>query len=203
MKTIEGLANKNTPPEIRGSAKRYEVVYADDFDWDEYERVQECLGWLVINSSEEMWEILLRHPSKDDRYCLTLIEYRDHPRNFTVSRIVRMLYMQPVDIGTELYKDGEIPNASSRVLLPLGIEGSILKWRKKRSEKTLYDLQLELIDYKIDVVEKDKGEFVKDGDRKWVLEDLKAIRDKITNQEKPLNTHFSIEAYGPVRRPRK
>lgn len=204
LQTIEGLCNKNLSPTINIGTDGYKVIYADNFDWDEYERVQKCLGWLVINSSEEMWEILLQYRSTDNRYCLTLIKGRGHPRNYTVSSIVRMLYMQPIEIATELYKENEIPDANSRVQLPLGVEGAILEWRKKRSEKTLCDLQLELIDYKLDIVDKDKGkgEFVKEGDRRWVREELMAIRDKIANGEKPFKIRFSIEAYNSVRRPR-
>src|SRR5437879_6037218 len=70
---IEAIANTNKAPQLVGDRANGKLpLFPEDYDWEEQGRVVGALDKLESDTSEELWEELIRK-SGDERYCLTIM----------------------------------------------------------------------------------------------------------------------------------
>src|SRR5262249_29172500 len=107
----------------------------------------------------EVWDALVRSEG-DKRYCLTVRDWIDNPKDRTVGSFCSELahfrlcgvYLEHLPVDP--IKDGR------RIRLPISIGdqiGDLAKWRAQRKDKAMYELQIEVCEAAIAALGKVEG----------------------------------------------
>lgn len=144
-KLIEAIANRNKPPKIasrRGYLPHNVPLFPKDYDWKEEYRVHDAVNKLYKDTSAAMWEALIQR--KDDRnYCV--VRFNEYTTDGEIHSVGRICYDLAYDrlcgvVWSHLPKD---PDKDAPLRLKTGV-GDLAAWRKDRSDKALYQLQIEV-----------------------------------------------------------
>jgi hypothetical protein len=198
---IDSLANRvNTAPTIKQRGPYGPVFFHEDYDYDEQQRVLKALQELNGRDGNELWPRLVAHLD-DKRYGFTYEGGAGVPHNMAVGdlcmRIARgdleyaCLRISPIGAGL----NGPRP----LVVRPtLGEDDALGTWCKKRKDKQLYELQIEVCEWRITSPEalqrlsaEQIDEYVKKA--KAQIESQKKARVAFTDKER-----FDSGWYSPV-----
>lgn len=141
---IDALVNSNSPPELVEFPSAVVPRFSRDYDWGTQTRALSAFHWLRKNKSEDIWEELLEHLD-DGRYALTMMTDGDisTTENYSVGRICAIIargrLLGVTDGLIEPREDG-LPAVPANPALWKDLAG----WRKKRGEKRLYQLQIDV-----------------------------------------------------------
>jgi hypothetical protein len=185
-KKIDALASKNPQPEIlhrMTERSPFVPLFDPAYDWSDQERVHKAISKLfTLPLSAELWERLILH-AKDGRYSLTYadegagvpeneFEIRGYAENCTVGDIcapaASRILECPIDRSLHILEAGHTwpkgytptPSEEFRpvyIPAPSFPEGGILAWRKARTSKAFYELQIEACQDAIDYLPKLKN----------------------------------------------
>jgi hypothetical protein len=155
---VEDLANRNKPPKVVNIGYRV-PLFPKDYDWAEQDRVRAALVRLHKDTSEEVWEELVRR-SDDRRYCLTVLDSGDRPWDRTVGDFCGELAFRRLADPVCKHRPPESRRAPGEPpfvsYMTLDIKPGLLEWRKKRKDKAQYQLQLELCEQALAKLREDR-----------------------------------------------
>jgi hypothetical protein len=142
---VDDIANRNPAPQLVEVIGGELPLFSSHYDWKEQERVFEAVGKLYHDETVEGWEEMVRK-ANDLRYSLTLKNNSGTFAlgNWTVGRFCReRAYWQLVGaFHRHLPRTGEF---RWRIPLEIGVQPmSLAEWRKKRMNKSLDELQIEV-----------------------------------------------------------
>jgi hypothetical protein len=144
-KKVDQIANRNPAPKLmkikHPNLPNRIPLFPANYDWTEQSRVLQALSKLHKDTTEELWEELIRK-ANDPRYSLTLADNGGRPDNWTVGDFCRDLaYMRLTDVFQQ-----HMPSKNEREIhLDIGFgSADLATWRKARMGKTLYQLQIEV-----------------------------------------------------------
>jgi hypothetical protein len=184
-KMVEDIASRNKAPKIvdlPNEWPRKVPRFPKSYDWKEQERVYKALAKLYKDTSVELWEELVRKAG-DRRYSLTIVSQQSgNSRNDTVGNVCRRLaYDRLIDVF-QRHMPAWPERCGWTVRLDVGIE-DLAAWRKKRNDKSLYQLQIEVCERALKEVQKVKGisQEMKDEARKKIKSEIK----KLTRTKRP------------------
>ncbi len=132
---IDALATRNPEPKITHG----EPKLVAGFNLKEFDRVRKVLPQLCNDGSEELWEELLKHLG-DERYSLTMAFDGENYINWSVGGLCHMLAYKHL---AEDVLDRHV-SVNRPIRLLRDISDDLGGWRKARSDKSLYELQLEV-----------------------------------------------------------
>jgi hypothetical protein len=138
---VDDIANRNRAPKFVDGPTHPVPLFPEDYDWGEQDRVRAALGELLKDTTDELWEELVRKQD-DPRYSLTTRGRNDRPYNRSVGYYCRDIARgRLVDVfRRHLPRD---PNKDGwPVSVDIGIK-KLAEWRKERKDKSLYQLQIE------------------------------------------------------------
>jgi hypothetical protein len=177
-KMVDAIANRNEPPELVKTPSRL-PLFPKDYDWDEQERVRSALAKLHEDMTVEVWEELVRK-SDDRRYSLTTKNKAEDPENHSVGYFCSSLGWWWLKGVYEQHLPDDENSIKEGAKIDLGMENHsrLADWRKKRKDKTLYQLQLELCEIVVARLAKVKGisQKVRDSTRKKIEAEIKKLR---------------------------
>jgi hypothetical protein len=198
--SVEALANQNLPPELFGPLNR--PRFSDDFNWDEDARVWNTIKELAQHA-ERVWPSMVSHLG-DERYCITYRSFNNYSQNVTVGKICGDIIMRNL---THAYVQ-RIRTTNKQTVLKLRSprflqKGETLKeWCLKRSDKKLYELQIEVCQWISDKL--DDAEFVNESPeiRGELKEAVKEVITSLENGKAAISWHgFGAEEVFPYSRP--
>jgi hypothetical protein len=198
---VEDLANRNNPPKLVEIYSDRLPLFPRDYDWDEQHRVQKALTELSKDTSEELWEELVRR-SDDARYCLTYMDEGDWGWNRSVGffcsahagavlRDVALRHLPrqwmtgkrtPALSSQGRWNPG-LPRGMAMIADIIDIKTGLREWREKRKGKALYQLQLELCERALDKVR--DAEDVPEGEREAARKAIEAEAAKLRQTKRP------------------
>lgn len=185
-KMVDAIVNRNKPPEIvrrrRGTPEKV-PLFPETYDWKEEERVRKALGKLYQDRTAELWDALVQRI--DDRsYCIAVWNQNNGDgRICSVGGVCGDLaYHRLVDVfrqhlPTDPFKDGW------PISLDVGIT-SLAEWRKKRVDKSFYQLQIEVCE--IALRELAKVERVPDKKKTLARKKIEAEITKLRKTKEPI-----------------
>jgi len=146
-KLIDAIANRNKPPRLVKTRDGKPPLFPAEYDWKEEERVKRAIRKVAESMTPEVWEVLLEK-ADDKRYALTLKQLNGPGDDecavghWTVGQICREIAGKQL---SDTYRK-HLPRAETR---PIGLLvgpylGDLVAWRKKRKDKALYELQIEV-----------------------------------------------------------
>lgn len=192
---IESLVNRNPIPAIVDVGRGRRPLFPKDYDWEESYRVSRIRSELFRNEDPRLWECFLKHMD-DNRYALTAGNSDPvDPRNYSVGDLCWNAAQARLEFAEVHEKTGN-GERTDRLRLDLG-NSNLRKWRKDRSEKSLYELQIEVCEI---ALEKIKAEKAVTPEQRIKIE--QGLRDKIkllSETTKPLffgvsenEEHFNV-----------
>ncbi len=158
---IDGLANRNRAPKgvsLRGSVRK-SPLFLENYDWNEQHRVLLAVRRLYEQTSEGLWEELLRNVD-DKRYSLTL---KDNSELYILCHTTVGSYCHGlawdhlVRLSERHLPEQANDERGRKIAVPAGIEPDLVEWRKKRPNKTLYELQIEVCENRLKGLSKATG----------------------------------------------
>jgi hypothetical protein len=138
---IDALANRNPIPKLVEKDHETFPVFAANYDWNEDHRVREILSELRGNASPELWERLIAHFA-DNRYALTMRYDEGDPQVYSVGDLCHLMAAGRLTFAST-WKSEPGSEDPPDIWLDLGLD-DIPKWRRQRSQKSLYALQVEI-----------------------------------------------------------
>jgi hypothetical protein len=193
---IDALANRNEPPKIVVAPTRRLPLFPIAYDWKENKRVQSALEKMENERTPEMWEELVRGIG-DERYCLTLKMMGDEcfARNMSVGYFCACSAYEWLFGVCNQHLPLDPVRGGFPVRLSVGPKGDWKEWRKRRSKKQLYELQIEVCEESIREMEKVKGltKEEKDEARKKIEEEIAKLR----KTKRPIFTDYQIDICEP------
>jgi hypothetical protein len=193
---VDDIRNRNKPPKLVERSKgrpRTLALFQETYDWKEDKRVLKALNELYQEESADLWEKLVRI-KKDKRYCVTLVIVKtDDAEVYTVGDICfNLAYDRLVGVFQQHLPPSELKEGP--LVMDIGIE-DLGAWRKKRAEKPLYQLQIEVCQLALRALPK----YIKSKDQQFESRiKIAAEIMKLTNQKKPvfLKYHGFHVSYG-------
>lgn len=169
---INGMVSRNRPPAIDD----WHIHFPEDFDWTEGNRVLRAVRQ-AVDEVEELWPVLVEH-LEDPRYCVSC-RIEDISYNFTVGKICRYIISNALSEAyypcrPKVKKWWIVSNRLSMPEVARGDGKALKAWCKQRSDKKLYELQIEMCQWAISTVAELDG--VSEEDKSKSIE---AIRAKI------------------------
>jgi hypothetical protein len=191
-KLVDAIVNRNKAPKIvdwKAGIMSTAALFHKVHDWKEEARVGEALRRLGKDKTEEVWEELVKRAG-DRRYCETATsgvtgdaEVRtvgDVCSWLAYSRLVGV-YWQHVPSSWSF--DGRAP----WVRLSLG---AVAQWRKRRADKPLYHLQIEVCEMALEVIKalpKRKLDMIPRGERERVVRKIEAEIASLKKTKRPVH----------------
>jgi hypothetical protein len=199
-KLISALATTNSPPKVvmldRGPEGSV-PVFPKDFDWKEQERVFAALGRLARDTRMEVWDAALRSTG-DRRYCLTVKDLIDNPKNCTVGDFCWDVVSQHLCYVYLRHLPAHPTKNYYLFFLPDGV-GPLDKWREQRKDKAMYELQIDVCEAAIAQLGKEKDVSEKEVQKAKVA--IEAEIKKLRESKKPIYRAVlplgEIDAYSP------
>jgi hypothetical protein len=144
---VDALANRNKPPKLVKVYVDRLPLFPRDYDWDEERRVRAALANVYKDTSEELWEELVRK-SDDPRYCLIDMDEGDWGWNRPVGMLCGWRARDCLGgvVWRHLPTEGNGLPHTTRIVASVDVKigPGLREWREKRKGKVLYQLQLEL-----------------------------------------------------------
>lgn len=145
---IDSLENHNVPPQIVKRRIAYPAVFTEDYDWREQDRVWRSLTELYANA-EKAWPEMVNHLD-DSRYCITF-NISMGGANYTIGDVLAKIMDAYL---SEPYFRHVRPLGSQLAFSWLGHSEFMEQhdekaWCEQRSQKTLYELQVEMCEWAI------------------------------------------------------
>jgi hypothetical protein len=151
---IGKLASRNPEPKIVKIGARVLPLFPKDYDWAEYDRVAKVRFQLLTNEDPRLWEYFLKHMD-DKRYALTAGEPQGvYSQNYSVGNICWDAAWARQEFA-QVHMKVENGERSDLLRLDLG-NLNLPKWRKDRSEKALYELQIEVCEKALEKIKTER-----------------------------------------------
>ncbi|HEV3256149.1 MAG TPA: hypothetical protein VG013_04660 [Gemmataceae bacterium] len=156
-KMVDDIVNRNKAPELvdrpRGSPETV-PLFPKGYDWAEEKRVLKALDRLYQNSTVELWEELVRKVD-DPRYCVVVRDGQAADAEIrSVGDVCKDLAnSRLVDVFCQHLPDD--PNKPGTIYLDVGTT-YIAAWRKRRADKSLYQLQIEVCEVALRELSRDE-----------------------------------------------
>jgi hypothetical protein len=194
-KMIDALANRNPPPKLVSDGIGKLPLYPAEYDWKEDKRVRLALGKVRAERTAEMWEELIRGIG-DKHYCLTLKDKNETYAlgNWTVGHFCATLGGDWLDGVCNQH----LPTDPSKDGYPISLNvmtGGLVKWRKRRADKQLYELQIEVCEETIRQLGQVAG--VKRREKDRAREKIEAEIATLRNTKRPIFTDDCLEPLVP------
>lgn len=179
---IAKLASRNPrPTERHGPDLKYPPGYARN----KQKSVREAMGKLTARGTKAFRELI--DSWGDDRYSLTYsVGINGYMKNATVGRVCRIIvYDQIQPYGFWPRRDDDARGKPKRPSYPdtfLGDADSAHEWLERHKDKSLYDLQLMVLDWIIGEEAKRPGDFT-DVERK----ELSELRKTLIENKTPIS----------------
>jgi hypothetical protein len=191
---INALANLNRPPRlVKTSGGPRLPLFPAKYNWKEDERVRSALAKVVKEMTAEMWEELVCKID-DRRYCLTIKDkFEFHTMgNWTVGEFCVTLARDWLLGVCNQHLPNDPLMDGYKIRLHVGPKGEWRKWRKQRTQKQLYELQIEVCEETIRELAKVTGipKRVKEEARRKIEQEIA----KLTRTKRPI----FVEHYSPV-----
>lgn len=142
-RAVESLASHNPAPEHDGP--RNTPLFDHAFDWNEDNRCWKAFNKLVLKA-ENVWPELVAHLD-DDRYCVTYENFQSFNYDFTVGKACREIILRNLAAGYAKQVDTHGDRmAVGAFHYPMFLSDTTVlkKWCEERSDKKLYELQIEI-----------------------------------------------------------
>lgn len=134
---IELLVNKNKEPTGGGWEK---VVYSDDYDWNEDQRVCDVVDELSKHTGENLWWCLMEH-MKDERYSITFFSNDYRP----IASVGILCWQKAAkDLRAPYDHPDVIDDRFTRSVQPVRHRDSLEKWYAEHQDVPLYRQQIDL-----------------------------------------------------------
>jgi hypothetical protein len=192
---IEGLVNNNPAPKFVDD----NPVFDPNFDWNEHRRVWKAIP-VLVRHSQEAWPELVEH-LEDGRYCATFESPSGNTIQCTVGGMCRLIIGRNLAAAYYLHLKPESVMMYSRYSIPsfAHVDGATLKkWCRERSNKQLYELQIEACELMIAELEREddlKERIPKAKLEGWIADIRKQI-DTLRESHKAVPfTGFGSEEY--------
>ncbi|MBI3860432.1 MAG: hypothetical protein HY290_00900 [Planctomycetia bacterium] len=152
---IDALENHNPPPKIDDRGAEGAVLFDENYNWDEQDRVKDALSTLIAAEGNELWARLIEHMD-DKRYSLTY-EFDGHIVNATIGQFCREIAMRDIIFPYRRHLPYSMKGASPRhyreIFNPLndlreGLEA--WAWYRSRKGDSLRKLQIEVCSWALD-----------------------------------------------------
>jgi len=194
---VDDLANRNKPPKIverpRGSPSCL-PLYPKDYDWREEARVRRALDRLCSDTSDKLWEELVRRQG-DPRYCI--MQWQDVDENAEICSVGRACEDLAHDRLFGLIRPylpsapGKEPEYACRID---DIE-DLAAWRKARAGVPLYRLQIEVCHKALRALDRlVKEKLLSDKEKAEARKGLEAEVAKLRRTRRPVFTEISLTA---------
>jgi hypothetical protein len=196
---IESLVNHNSPPKLVADQGDRIPIFDAKYDWVEYSRVWNAVRELAPHA-DTLWPELVKHLD-DNRYCLTVFTFTESTYNWTIGDVCREL------IGATLAKpyDRNLSPSSLRIYAAMSRpeiarDAKKLKaWCEERENKRLYEMQIEVCDWAIEVLK--LPEFLpsvsKSRREGWIDAIGADAKSLATSKQAVLSAWFRAEEYEP------
>jgi hypothetical protein len=181
---VDALANRNKLPKLVKVYVDRLPLFPRDYDWEEEHRVLAALTDISKDTSEGLWEELVRR-SDDPRYCLTDMDGGDWAWNRTVGDVcARLAFLRlagpVVRHRPPESRSGRVPGLTAGFVYPmtLDVKPGLREWRRTRKDKALYQLQLELCEQALAKLREDRNvpEDLKEAPRKGIEAEAAKLR---------------------------
>jgi hypothetical protein len=146
---VMDIVNRNEQPKLahrtRDAMPSTVAVFSETYDWKEEQRVHQALDKLYDDTSEELWEELVRKAG-DQRYCIVIVSpvTEDAIPNSVGAVCADLAYCRLVSVCRQhLPKDPATPGRPP-ALFGFVDRLKLQSWRKSRAEQSLYQLQVEV-----------------------------------------------------------
>src|SRR5262245_6801933 len=144
---VDAIVNRNQPPKLvgRGLGKwpRDVALFPEDYDWKEDQRVLEALDKLYQDTTVEVWEALVRRID-DPGYCIiNVTDQKQDAYMVSVGEVCRWRAKSRLMDVFDQYLPLSFHLEFHRRLSKRGFS-DLAEWRKKRADKSLYQLQIEV-----------------------------------------------------------
>jgi hypothetical protein len=145
-KVVDAIANANKPPKLvtRAAGEPREVpLFPDGYDWKEDRRVEKALDQLFQTATVELWEELVRR-EHDRAYCITLYHEHGYTSVWTVGFVCGNFAFENLIHPCQQHLP-DFPGGHRREFdFAFELRKCLTDWRKKRADKSLYQLQIEV-----------------------------------------------------------
>jgi hypothetical protein len=186
---IDAMANHNTPPKLVDNGIGRLPLYPADYDWKEETRSGIAFSKVYKEKTAAMWEELVRRID-DKHYCVTIKDKNEY----------YALGNKTVGWFCELWAHDWLCGVCNQHLprdprkdgypLSLNVIGNLMEWRKKRADKQLYELQIEVCEETIRQMEGVAGvpQRKKDQARKSIEAEIATLK----RTKRPIFTKYTI-----------
>lgn len=152
-KVIDGLRNRNAEPRMIRGDVGFLPLFDEKYDWSEYDRVVRTIRLLKCRA-EDAWPELLMH-FDDGTYCVsTASEAYETGQNHTVGLVCQEIVRGYLRAGYSRHlhtlRLDKPQYMAIRSPAMLRDPATLKTWCEKRSEKKLYELQVEMCEWAID-----------------------------------------------------
>jgi hypothetical protein len=144
---VAAIVNRNQPPKLvwrdRGQFPRRLALFPEKYDWKEDQRVLEALDKLYQDTTVEVWEAMVRRVD-DPGYCI--ITVTDQRQDASMISLGEVCYWGAESRLLDVF-DQYLPwsfRFEFHGMLSLHGPSDLAEWRKKRADKSLYQLQIEV-----------------------------------------------------------
>jgi len=179
-KLIDGLVSPNPAPDTRNTDRR-DLIYPRDFDHAKQQQVHRARRKLTALGPQAFPFLIQRW--EDQRYCLTIeiVEYH----NLSVGEICKQIIrgqLQPYGYFQKVSGDPRHkPQRPKYMGTFLRSQKAARQWWEKHKDKTLSQIQLEVLDWVMAAESKRRRDFTKQ-ERRY----LRDLRKKLVKGGKPL-----------------
>jgi hypothetical protein len=147
-KLIDSLASSNLPPKFKGG----EPVFDSGYKFNEQVRIKKTIDVLLI-CMEDAWPVFHKYLD-DKRYSYTVGYSKrigDTINNLSVGEVCQQLIKNALEANDVFFSNlnykNQVINLKELQVPEIQDESKLKNWIIERKNKTLCDLQLEVIDY--------------------------------------------------------
>jgi hypothetical protein len=157
---VDAIVNRNKAPKVvkwpDGFTERA-ALFPEDYDWKEDARAGEAISRLEKDETEAVWEEMVRRTG-DRRYAEIVTSVKTGQAYLeTVGSICNEIaYSRLIGVYWQHLPEVDGKDGQEKVWVDVGI-GDLARWRKERSAKRLYELQIEVCEKAIKALAKEKG----------------------------------------------
>lgn len=184
-KLVDAIANANKPPKLvtRPAGRPRRVpLFPDGYDWKEDRRVEKALDQLFQTTTVQLWEELVRR-EHDPAYCITLYGEGGSTYVLTVGDVCGNFAFENLVHAFRQYVP-PLPDGHPRgFYFTSALREHLADWRKKRADKSLYQLQIEVCETALS--ELPQLELMTDKDKDLARKRIEAEIDTLRRSKEP------------------
>jgi hypothetical protein len=204
---VDQLANCNKPPRRVKLGGHSVPVFPESYDWDEDRRVFKALQALWADTSDELWDELVRRDELWDQiyektgsfpspYCLTIrLKADGSGQHMYVNSFCgalageRLLNIVWRNLPPEPTKNGPL-KVRGNLILASNPPSPWAKWRRERPNKKFYELQIEVCEHYLCALAKEEN--IPDEDKEISRKNVEAEIAKMRRTKKPIIPKFNF-----------